>query len=371
MRSGQFELIKWEMRRLIKSPIFSVLIVTLVVSCLVLPLVRSLPLANDEQLKQDINIMEANPDMDLSNNFERTRFISQEGVSQFNETRSIRSYYSQGIPDRCYFTELELNRHKFSDVESIKAELEKFPGNSRLACQLKMMTNIGQPELHFMNFAKNYLELGDIEMLFVYFLIILLVSDLFMKEYKSGSYKVIDTSEIGYKAMRRVKLMAALMIAVLIIIIIDLVPLIIYCLFSNGVGFFCKLNSYSTFAYTPYNITVFQYSLFRMIIHIIGLVLVVEVTSLISLKSGNTQLSIFGTVFLIVGPALLRSLIGNNVVTNFSLWSLLNTKILFAEFNGFVISGKLVSLPVLVCALSLLLTAGLYLGIIKIKPENV
>ena len=190
---------------------------------------------------------------------------------------------------------------------------------------------------------------------------ILLISRIFAMEYSSGMYMLLASTREGKRKTARAKLGACFTTGIGMVLLINLVPAAIYLLGGMAAGWDENLNNLDLFPYCPYNLTILEYFLLKILFQMLAVLAVGAVTAFLSLKLRSTIPAAAAGLLVLLFPYGLNLLRGGqeNLLTLFSLGYGANPVKVFDRFQILTPFGEPVVYPPLLAVL-LLLVAVLF-----------
>lgn len=236
------------------------------------------------------------------------------------------------------------------------------PEYAALDLQIDMMNEVGIQSggyVTFWNRMETRTQLFGVLFTAMY---ILLISRVFAMEYTSGMYMLLASTREGKRKTAWAKLGACFVTGVGIVLLINLVPAAIYLLGGSAVGWDEKLNNLDLFPYCPYNLTVWQYFLLKILFQLLAVLAMGAVTAFLSLKLRSTIPAAAAGLVVLLYPYGLNLLGGGqeSLLTLFSLGYGVNPVKVFDRFHILTPFGEPVLYPPLM-AIFLILAVVLFI----------
>lgn len=188
---------------------------------------------------------------------------------------------------------------------------------------------------------------------------VLLISSVFSREYATGMYRILASTPLGKRQSLVCKLTACTLLGIGIALLMNLLPAAVYLGLGSPVGWDTLLPGLGEgwFTYSPYSLPVYQYFILKTLIDCLAMAAVGALTAWLSLRTRSSlHTATIGLLLLFTAYGATFLTDQESVLSRFSLTYGLDTRMLFSDHVVYHLFGITVSYPV---ALTLFM-AGLF-----------
>ncbi|MCI8554689.1 MAG: ABC transporter permease subunit [Clostridiales bacterium] len=224
-------------------------------------------------------------------------------------------------------------RHQISDLtQEGRTDTNEFRA---LIGRLERMTASDIPGVRYNHFWMKLQDSTGAIMLALAAVFILLVSGVFSREYTAGMYRILASTPSGKCRSMVCKLTACALLGVLTALLMNLLPAAIYLGLGSPVGWDTMLSNLGEgwFTYSPYSLPVYQYFLLKALIDCLAMAVVGALTAWLSLctrSALHTATISLLLLFTAYGVTFLTD--QESVFSLFSLTYALDTRQLFSDY---------------------------------------
>lgn len=212
----------------------------------------------------------------------------------------------------------------------------------------------------------------------IFIMLLLGISPIFSEEYKTKVSTIILSSKKGRSECVRAKILAAIIYAIFIAFICNLIGTIVITKMYGIEGFNAPMQSLFEFSCSPYNFTIAQFYLTLFFTSIIGAILFVLLILLISNITKSSMMTFFISGFIFVFPMLVEKFIGvanvwwKKPLISLSITQIFNATKIYDVFSTINIFGHPLIYPYFILIYSIALGALLtYILHRKLKYEEI
>ncbi|APF27113.1 ABC-2 transporter family protein [Clostridium sporogenes] len=212
----------------------------------------------------------------------------------------------------------------------------------------------------------------------IFIMLLLGISPIFSEEYKTKVSTIILSSKKGRSECVRAKILAAIIYAIFIAFICNLIGTIVITKMYGIEGFNAPMQSLFEFSCSPYNFTIAQFYLTLFFTSIIGAILFVLLILLISNITKSSMMTFFISGFIFVFPMLVEKLIGvanvwwKKPLISLSITQIFNATKIYDVFSTINIFGQPLIYPYFILIYSIVLgTLLTYILHRKLKYEEI
>lgn len=209
-------------------------------------------------------------------------------------------------------------------------------------------------------------------------MLLLGISPIFSEEYKTKVSTIILSSKRGRSGCVRAKILAAIIYAILIAFICNLIGTIVVTKMYGIEGLNAPMQSLFEFSCSPYNFTIVQFYLTLFFTSIIGAILFVLLILLISNITKSSMMTFFISGFIFVFPMLVEKFIGmanvwwKKPLISLSITQIFNATKIYDVFSTINIFGQPLIYPYFILIYSIVLgTLLTYILHRKLKYEEI
>lgn len=209
-------------------------------------------------------------------------------------------------------------------------------------------------------------------------MLLLGISPIFSEEYKTKVSTIILSSKKGRSECVRAKILAAIIYAIFIAFICNLIGTIVITKMYGIEGFNAPMQSLFEFSCSPYNFTIAQFYLTLFFTSIIGAILFVLLILLISNITKSSMMTFFISGFIFVFPMLVEKFIGvanvwwKKPLISLSITQIFNATKIYDVFSTINIFGQPLIYPYFILIYSIVLgTLLTYILHRKLKYEEI
>ncbi len=201
-------------------------------------------------------------------------------------------------------------------------------------------------------------------------LILLGLSSMFSGEYSSRMDSIILSSKYGKTKLIRAKIAAAVLFIAVLDLIFNLLNLLGNLIIFGTHGWNAPMQCLTSYMYSPYNFTVFQYYLLQLLISLGACIVFGLFVLLISSISKTQVLTFFMCTVTFILPFMVDKVIAiktplADLITRFSYTWFMQVERLFSSFKVYNILEHPVFYPVIVVVLLILLAPFCWYFIVK------
>ncbi|ACQ53556.1 ABC transporter permease [Clostridium botulinum] len=219
---------------------------------------------------------------------------------------------------------------------------------------------------------------NDTNFTIIFIMLLLGISPIFSEEYKTKVSTIILSSKKGRSECVRAKILAAIIYAIFIAFICNLIGTIVITKMYGIEGFNAPMQSLFEFSCSPYNFTIAQFYLTLFFTSIIGAILFVLLILLISNITKSSMMTFFISGFIFVFPMLVEKFVGvanvwwKKPLISLSITQIFNATKIYDAFSTINIFGHPLIYPYFILIYSIVLgTLLTYILHRKLKYEEI
>lgn len=393
------KIVLYEVKKILSTKVSIFLIIFLFSYCLIYPITYVIQYRSTNQKELRLNIREIEETYLSYSNIPISEesyksllqkqsnklLVSSYGMSladRMNEILEARNYRKMGI---CHSNQVDYLIERPDEIISENKINQKISDLKRnmstdtfiyknLVKQSKMMKQSGEPQFGYQYFWSAFDRYETYAVLIFSVFIIVIISTVFSQEYHSNMYMMLLSSIMGKIRIVNYKLISSSIIGMLGIIVINLFMGGIFLIFGSSRGYNLNLNSLNIdYCYSPYNITVLQYCIIKIIYQVIAILILISIMEFLSFKlSRGAVVILAGIVLSFLGYIInIISQGAESILSYFSITYGLMTKKIFYKYSSFSIFGKPITYAIAYiifgCLIILLLNILTYLSYSKGK----
>lgn len=216
-----------------------------------------------------------------------------------------------------------------------------------------------------------FVEFGSFMVMGV--MLLLGLSPIYSKEYSSGVDHLLFSSKKGKTSLASAKIGAALIYTFIVVVVWESFNLFLNYLIHGFGGWGTPIQLYTLYTKTgyinsPYALTMVEYHMIQLGIHLLAAIAFALLIVLISSLSKNSLVTFFISGFVFMAPVFLENVEWLKTVVAFSYVSVARVQFLFNDFKSIDIFGFPILYPIFACIVMiilLLISVRLTLSVIK------
>ncbi|MCW6086224.1 ABC transporter permease [Clostridium sporogenes] len=282
-------------------------------------------------------------------------------------------FYNEKLDNR---THDELNKNL---KELKKAGKENTYEYKNKSAANNMYKKLSEPKFFYVE-SWQYISsfVNDTNLTIIFIMLLLGISPIFSEEYKTKVSTIILSSKRGRSGCVKAKILAAIIYAILIAFICNLIGTIVVTKMYGIEGLNAPMQSLFEFSCSPYNFTIVQFYLTLFFTSIIGAILFVLLILLISNITKSSMMTFFISGFIFVFPMLVEKFIGmanvwwKKPLISLSITQIFNATKIYDVFSTINIFGQPLIYPYFILIYSIVLgTLLTYILHRKLKYEEI
>ncbi len=202
-------------------------------------------------------------------------------------------------------------------------------------------------------------------------MILVALSTIFTREYSSGVEHYILSSNKGRKTIGWTKIGASLIFTAVVVFTWEILIVAINLFWFGNTGWGDPIQSLLTFSNSQYELSLLEYHLAQIGIHLLGAFCLALLIVLLSSISKSSIVVFFTAALILLGPILLDEINAPWIseVLKFSIFHVMSVETLFFELRSVQILGFSVSYPILASLLMIVLSL-LFIKLILLIVKN-
>jgi len=289
-------------------------------------------------------------------------------------------FYNEKLDNRTH----DFKGYKLDELNKNLKELKKAGKENTYEYKNKSAANnmykkLSEPKFFYVE-SWQYISsfVNDTNFTIIFILLLLGISPIFSEEYKTKVSTIILSSKRGRSGCVRAKILAAIIYAILIAFICNLIGTIVVTKMYGIEGLNAPMQSLFEFSCSPYNFTIVQFYLTLFFTSIIGAILFVLLILLISNITKSSMMTFFISGFIFVFPMLVEKFIGmanvwwKKPLISLSITQIFNATKIYDVFSTINIFGQPLIYPYFILIYSIVLgTLLTYILHRKLKYEEI
>lgn len=289
-------------------------------------------------------------------------------------------FYNEKLDNRTH----DFKGYKLDELNKNLKELKKAGKENTYEYKNKSAANnmykkLSEPKFFYVE-SWQYISsfVNDTNFTIIFIMLLLGISPIFSEEYKTKVSTIILSSKRGRSGCVRAKILAAIIYAILIAFICNLIGTIVVTKMYGIEGLNAPMQSLFEFSCSPYNFTIVQFYLTLFFTSIIGAILFVLLILLISNITKSSMMTFFISGFIFVFPMLVEKFIGvanvwwKKPLISLSITQIFNATKIYDVFSTINIFGQPLIYPYFILIYSIVLgTLLTYILHRKLKYEEI
>ncbi|NFP68249.1 ABC transporter permease [Clostridium sporogenes] len=289
-------------------------------------------------------------------------------------------FYNEKLDNRTH----DFKGYKLDELNKNLKELKKSGKENTYEYKNKSAANnmykkLSEPKFFYVE-SWQYISsfVNDTNFTIIFIMLLLGISPIFSEEYKTKVSTIILSSKRGRSGCVRAKILAAIIYAILIAFICNLIGTIVVTKMYGIEGLNAPMQSLFEFSCSPYNFTIVQFYLTLFFTSIIGAILFVLLILLISNITKSSMMTFFISGFIFVFPMLVEKFIGmanvwwKKPLISLSITQIFNATKIYDVFSTINIFGQPLIYPYFILIYSIVLgTLLTYILHRKLKYEEI
>lgn len=289
-------------------------------------------------------------------------------------------FYNEKLDNRTH----DFKGYKLDELNKNLKELKKAGKENTYEYKNKSAANnmykkLSEPKFFYVE-SWQYISsfVNDTNLTIIFIMLLLGISPIFSEEYKTKVSTIILSSKRGRSGCVKAKILAAIIYAILIAFICNLIGTIVVTKMYGIEGLNAPMQSLFEFSCSPYNFTIVQFYLTLFFTSIIGAILFVLLILLISNITKSSMMTFFISGFIFVFPMLVEKFIGmanvwwKKPLISLSITQIFNATKIYDVFSTINIFGQPLIYPYFILIYSIVLgTLLTYILHRKLKYEEI
>lgn len=369
---NNMKMIKYEYKKIFTRPYCYGIILSIVIVCMIIPFFIVLQYKQRVSEFNDLNIgtleevySRYNKSELVEDGYEEILNISSDGTDAIQEL--VANYYLDVYCSRLYrstgkmqliaMNELVERPNEVMCIETIKKkndligrEIDDTSYEARdLKQQQEMMEQSKEAQFTDIGLWNKFNQNETIAVFIFTFILIFAFSNIQQQEYRSNMYMILQNSINGKHKQIWMKCLSVYSVCIIGVLVINILLSIIY--FGLGTtkgGQVSLVNLDLIFSITPYDITILEYAVYKMIFQSVGLMTLILLEMVISIYAKSKFITALLTLIVLAIGELdsVINISGSNYFSLLGISKALNTREVFYRYRSFNIVGEPVLYPI-------------------------